>query len=164
MLTTDGRTKPEKGESSVLKCGCSKKEKVSFCFFVLNSVKKEIPAGIFGFPETLDNDPPHYRSFLLVLGLSEGTLVCVPDGSGSVSGLSVLTRNLPCKQKSYACCAPRRARGGDIESLEELVTLMRRIGWNAKRSYVTLATFGLRSTTPTLMLAAVREGPFFTSA
>ena len=54
-------------------------------------------------------------------------------------------------------------RGGDIESLEELVTLMRRIGWNAKRSYVTLATFGLRSTTPTLMSAAVGEGPFFTS-
>lgn len=75
MLTTDGRTKPEKGESSVLKCGCSKKEKAGFCFCVLNPVKKEILAGIFGLPETLDNDPPHYRSFLLVLGLSDGSLV-----------------------------------------------------------------------------------------
>ena len=37
------------------------------------------------------------------------------------------------------------------------------LGWNAKRSFVTLATFGLRSTTPTLMSAAVGEGPFFTS-
>ena len=87
----------------------------------------------------------------------------VPDGSGSVSGLSVLTRNLPCKQKYCAFCAQKRGRGGDIARLEELVALMRRVGWNAKRSYVTLATFGLRSITPTLMSAAVGEGPFFTS-
>lgn len=92
-----------------------------------------------------------------------GPLWGFPDGSGPDSGLSVLTKNLPCKQKYYASCAQRHGRGGDTENLEELVTLMRRIGWNAKRSYVTLATFGLRSTTPTLMSAAVGEGPFFTS-
>jgi hypothetical protein len=86
----------------------------------------------------------------------------VPERSGSVSGLSVLTRNLLCKQKYCANCAQRRGRGGDIENLEKLVTLMRLVGWNAKPSYVTLATYERRSTTPMPMSAAVGEGPFFT--
>lgn len=52
----------------------------------------------------------------------------VPDGSGSVSGLSVRTRKFPCKRKYCACFAQRRGRGGDTKILEELMALMRRVG------------------------------------
>ena len=76
----------------------------------------------------------------------------VPDRFGSVSGLSTLTRNLPCKQKYCACCAQRRGRGGDIESFVELVTLMKRAGWNAKQSAAILDICGRRSTTPTPLI------------
>jgi len=66
----------------------------------------------------------------------------VPDGSGPDSGLSVLTRT---------------------ESLEELVTLMRRFRWNAKQTAAILDISVRPSITPMPMSAAVGEGPFFSS-
>ena len=93
-----------------------------------------------------------------------GPLWGVPDRSGPDSGLSVLTRNLPCKQKYCACCAQRHGRDGGTENLEKLVTLMRRVGSNAKQSAAILGISGLPSTTPMPMSAAVGEGPFFTWA